>query len=105
MQSTIWLSYDLGVSGDYEGMYTWLDDRGAKECGFGLAVFRYSHENDLVESLKREISSAVSLNKYSRIYVIFRQNDKTKGRYLVGRRRDAPWVGFGNSYEPKDDEG
>ena len=104
MQSTIWLSYDLGAVGDYEGMYTWLDDQGAEECGSGLAVFRYSYENDLVESLKGEISSAVSLNKRSRIYVIFRQNDKTKGRYLVGRRHGAPWVGFGNNNEPRDDE-
>ena len=104
MQSTIWLSYDLGASGDYEGMYTWLDDQSAEECGSGLAVLRYSHENDLVESLKQEISSAVSLNKRSRIYVIFRQNGKTKGHYLVGRRKGAPWVGFGNNNEPQDDE-
>jgi hypothetical protein len=27
VKSTIWLSYDLGGSGDYEGMYSWLDNR------------------------------------------------------------------------------
>ena len=31
--STIWISYDLGVRGDYEGLYAWLDSHGAKECG------------------------------------------------------------------------
>ena len=30
MQTRIWLSFDLGVSGDYEGMYMWLDDRGCQ---------------------------------------------------------------------------
>ena len=28
----IWLSFDLGISGDYEGMYAWLDDKNAQEC-------------------------------------------------------------------------
>lgn len=104
MKSTIWLSYDLGATGDYEGMYTWLDNNGAKECGSGLAVFRYSYENDLIESLKQDISNAISLNKHSRVYVIFRENGKTKGRYLVGRRKGAPWIGFGGHSESEDDE-
>lgn len=104
MKSTIWLAYDLGATGDYEGMYAWLDNRGAKECGSGLAVFPYSYENDLVESLKRDISDSISLNKRSRVYVIFRENGKTKGRYLIGRRKGAPWVGFGSNGESEDDE-
>lgn len=33
MKQLIWISYDLGVSGDYENLYAWLDDHGAKECG------------------------------------------------------------------------
>ena len=32
-RSTIWISYDLGVRGDYENLYSWLDTHGAKECG------------------------------------------------------------------------
>ena len=104
MKNMIWLSYDLGANGDYEGMYAWLDDQGAKECGSSLAFFRYSYEDDLVESLEQEISDAVSLNKRSRIYVIFREESKTKGRYVVGRRKSAPWVGFGNHDEPEEDE-
>ena len=28
--STVWISYDLGVRGDYEGLYAWLDAHDAK---------------------------------------------------------------------------
>jgi hypothetical protein len=33
MNSAVWISYDLGVQADYEGMYAWLDEHQAKECG------------------------------------------------------------------------
>ena len=32
-EQMIWLSYDLGVDGDYENLYAWLDHKEAKECG------------------------------------------------------------------------
>ena len=31
--NTVWISYDLGIRGDYEGLYAWLDSHRAKECG------------------------------------------------------------------------
>jgi hypothetical protein len=37
MKSAIWLTFDLGVRGDYETLYTWLDQRLAKECGDNVA--------------------------------------------------------------------
>ena len=30
MTARIWLSFDLGVRGDYSALYTWLDDKGPK---------------------------------------------------------------------------
>ena len=33
MKHFVWISFDLGVKGDYEGMYAWLDSKDAKECG------------------------------------------------------------------------
>ena len=97
MKSTIWLSYDLGVNGDYEGLYGWLDTQGAKECGTSMAYLTYTHPDpdDLMESLKAEISDIVSLDKRSRIYVVRRDGQKIKGRYLIGRRKAAPWEGYG----------
>ena len=33
MNKALWLSYDLGVKGDHEGLDAWLDDHDAEECG------------------------------------------------------------------------
>lgn len=78
MKSTIWLSYDLGVNGDYEGLYSWLDGHGAKECGTSVAFLKYAHEGDLATALKADIEAAVSLDKRSRVYLIHER----KGKYL-----------------------
>ena len=103
MESLIWLSFDLGVSGDYEGMYAWLDDHEAKECGSSVAALKFSYEEDLAASLKTEIENAVALNKRSRVYLIYRAGKTRKGRYIIGGRRSAPWDGYG-THEGYDDE-
>lgn len=103
MKSLVWLSFDLGVNGDYDGMYAWLDDRNAKECGGSVACFQFSCDGDLSQALKTEIENAVSLNKRSRVYAIYRDEKKFKGRYIIGKRKSAPWAGYG-AYEEHDDE-
>ena len=105
VKSTIWLSYDLGVTGDYEGMYSWLDNHGAKECGSGVAYLQFTHEDNLTASLKSEIEGAVALNKRSRIYVIYKKDGRISGRYLIGHRKGAPWEGFGDKDETEEDLG
>ena len=103
MQSTVWISYDLGVNGDYEGLYSWLDVNGAKECGAGVALLTYIHPGDLLECLRKDINDNVSLDKRSRIYVVRRDGDQIKGSYLVGRRKAAPWEGYGEIDDDSDD--
>ena len=103
MKNTIWISYDLGVNGDYDGLYAWLDIQGAKECGSSVAYLTYHHVDDLMESLRSEIAGAVSLDKRSRIYVIRREGEQVKGGYLVGRRKAAPWEGYGEIEDDSDD--
>ena len=101
----IWLSFDLGVSGDYDGMYAWLDDKQAQECGPSVASFLCSQEHDLVPSLKSEIKEAVVLNKRSRIYVVYKDDQgRSKGRFLIGGRKNPPWDGYGRHDETDDDE-
>jgi hypothetical protein len=105
MRIRIWLSFDLGVSGDYERMYMWLDDKGAKECGDSVASLMFTYDGDLLASLKSEIENAVSLNKRSRVYVVYRDHEgANKGRFVIGRRKNAPWDGYGTHEEPDDDE-
>ena len=43
MNKALWLSYDLGVKGDYEGLYAWLDDHNAEECGNSVAFLHYEY--------------------------------------------------------------
>jgi hypothetical protein len=100
MKKAVWLSFDLGVNGDYEGMYTWLADHEAIECGDSIGFFRFDSKENLLDELKAEIRQKVDLNKNSRIYVIYRQDDGTvKGRFLFGKRKQAPWTGYGSVKE------
>ncbi len=93
----IWISFDLGVRGDYEGMYTFLDSHGAKECGGNVAYLAYEYQTDLVGELTKEIRDSVAIDRRSRIYLIVSSGEKGfRGRFLVGRRRTASWAGFGS---------
>ncbi len=101
----IWLSYDLGVNGDYESLYAWLDDHDAKECGSSVAFLRYEFDGQLIDSLKNDLSSSVTLNKKSRIYAVYRGEKSTVGKFVIGRRKSAPWEGYGESGEVTEDDG
>ena len=103
MRTPIWISYDLGVSGDYEGLYSWLDTHGAKECGSSVAFLQYNHAGDLMTGLANDIESAVSLDKRSRIYVVRRDGERVAGRFVIGNRKAAPWEGFGDNGDTSDD--
>jgi len=95
----IWISYDLGISGDYTGLYTWLDKHQAKECGDSLAVIKMEIKGDVISTLKREIKKNVKLSPTDRIYIIYK--DKTNGSvvgvFLFGGRKHAPWAGYGQT--------
>jgi hypothetical protein len=95
----IWISYDLGVQGDYENIYAWLDSHGAKECGDSLAALGYEYTGSLIEALKTELTEAFSVNKRTRIYVIYRDmaTNKYKGTFIFGGRRAPPWTGYSSA--------
>ncbi len=56
MKKMVWISYDLGVKGDYEGLYAWLDDHKAKECGNSLAALEYDCTSNLIDELQKDMS-------------------------------------------------
>jgi hypothetical protein len=106
MKQFVWLSFDLGVKGDYQGMYAWLDSHEAKECGDGVACFFYEYSGDLLEAITRDLRSIVLLDeKRSRVYLIRLLSGKMKGTFIVGRRRSAPWVGTAASSLQEEDSG
>lgn len=97
MKHFLWVSFDLGVKGDYEGMYAWLDGKGARECGDSLACFWFEHKSDdLLADLKKELNDNVEIDeKKGRIYVIWLLKGKMKGSFIFGRRHNPPWAGYG----------
>ncbi len=106
-KKAIWISYDFGLKGDYTGLYTWLDNMKAIECGNGLAFINIelskttidnkSTNKDILSFLKASMKSYVKLTKTDRIYVIWKDNDNNfvKGEFINGNRKQSPWEGYG----------
>jgi len=107
MEKSVWLSYDLGVKGDYDALYAYLDDRKAIECGDSFAFFRVEFsgsDQEFEQKIKSDIQSTVRLSKTDRIYIIYRKNDKgVVGKFITGRRKASPWQGYGQQKEAEDD--
>ena len=103
MKKFIWLSYDLGIGGDYESLYAWLDDHKAKECGDSVACLWFDYEGNFLDALKAELEDALESNKHSRIYVAYRDQNKLKGNFMFGRRKRAAWEGYGAEQEQYED--
>lgn len=110
MKKAIWISFDFGMKGDYEGLYKWLDENGAEERGYGLALIKEidfpkkyipSTKEDLAfkNYIKKEISKTTEFGKSDRIYMIWRsiENEKLRGGFIYGRSKAAPWIGYSNT--------
>jgi hypothetical protein len=83
----VWLSYDLGLRGDYESLYEWLDEKGAEECGDSIATFNTSQSR---EQLQDSLKDILSGSPKARIYIITRDSG---GKFIFGKRKAAPWTG------------
>lgn len=96
-KSAIWISYDMGVRGDYASLYNWLDINEAKECGDSIAFLNYEHGGDIKAELLEDLRKSITVDQRTRIYVIYRDNatNKNKGAFLFGGRRAPPWTGCG----------
>jgi hypothetical protein len=107
MKKLIWLSFDLGVQGDYEGLYAWLDQHDARECGDNLAVFNYEYQKNLPEELKADLQAEIDVDKKSRFYVIYLDSEtsKIKGKFLYGKRKSPLWTGFSPQEMEEEDYG
>ncbi len=113
MKKTIWLSFDLGVGGDYEHLYSWLDTKKAVECGDSVACFQYdvgtlTDDKKILEKIKSDLKKSFDVNKRTRVYCIRRVKEGSdiniKGSYIFGTRKGNPWEGYGAQLT-KDDVG
>lgn len=87
-KSRYWISFDLGLMGDYSHVYEWLDSLDAKECGPGVATIASSKSRD---QLAAEIQRLFKGAPRARAYII---SMKQGGRFVAGGRKAAPWEGF-----------
>lgn len=103
MEKTIWLSFDLGVGGDYEHLYAWLDSKKAVECGDSVACFHYEvgtlkEDNEIIKKIKTDLVDNIDVTKRTRIYCIRRVNNgKITGSFIFGSRKGNPWDGYGSN--------
>lgn len=108
----IWLTYDLGVGGDFQKLYSWLDDHEAIECGNNVAYIKYRYpdkittDSEFVTHLKKELEKRIEIKPTNRIYIIRKSLDKgsTSGIFVFGKRKASPWEGFGSNTENTIDE-
>lgn len=85
-----WLSYDLGLRGNYDELYEWLDRLDARECGEAMATFE---SDETREQIKSELGKL--LGKSARVYLIGKtKSGKFSGSFIVGQRKRSPWQGY-----------
>ena len=110
-KKAIWISYDLGIKGDYPNLYAWLDEKGAKEAGSNIAFLEYkittNDDDNLLETIKCDLKDHINFKRGDRIYVIrsrFKDGKhKVSGTFLIGNRKASPWEGFGQKGEDIED--
>ena len=103
MKIRVWLSYDLGVKGDYESLYSWLDEHEALECGDSIATFSWEDVENIKEDIKKSLEASVEFKKTDRVYLIFKKEDNYTGSFIIGKRKPAPWDGYSSEFTEDDD--
>ena len=93
-----WLSYDLGIRGEYPALYEWLDELKAVECGDSVASFLSTKS---LEEIKKELRDCVG--KGARVYLV-RLRPKPSGGFILGGRKPAPWLGASSQESAEDSD-
>jgi hypothetical protein len=86
--SRYWISFDLGLQGNYESLYGWLDKQEAKECGDNLATFLSDQSR---EQIARQLSTLLRKERNPRLYIITMAEG---GKFILGKRKFPPWKGY-----------
>lgn len=98
MKKSVWISYNLGIKGDYQSLYEWLDNHEAKEYGYSLAFLIQNMKEDLFSEIKFDLEEQVNFENGDRIYIIYKsQDNKIKGKFIRGSRKKSPWIGYASS--------
>ena len=105
MKVSVWMSYNLGIKGDYGSLYQWLDTHKGMECVDGTAFLKYEYQKDFLSELKSDLEKSVEIKGTDRIYIVYKdfENNNTVGKFLFGNRKAAPWTGYAHSNETVED--
>jgi len=92
----IWLSYDLGINGDYQGLYEWLDSYNAVDCGSYTASFEFEYASDVEKEVITQLKEICKLDNRDRIYLCYFDENRSGvvGNFIYGKRQKAPWFGY-----------
>ena len=93
-----WISFDLGIRGRYEDLCAWLDQLGARECGDSVATFTSKLSR---EQIGKSLKSVLSGENNPRAYII---EMKRGGKFLLGKRKLAPWSGYAQTFVDSGEE-
>lgn len=91
MKKRYWVSFDLGLKGNYDNLFEWLDTTEAKECGDFMATFVTERSKTQVEN---ELKKTVDEN--ARIYLI---SFSEGGKFIKGKRKNPNWAGYAKGTE------
>lgn len=95
------LNFDLGIRGDYDNLYIFLDKNNAIDCGNSNCVFQYKFSgsdlnyDDKFNQILDSINKVVTFSKNDRIYVIVHNEEgNPKGKFIIGQRKTPVWDGY-----------
>jgi hypothetical protein len=95
----VWITFDLGLDGDYKGLYAWLDAHDANGCGESVAVLTYHCEGAIPDGIREELEASVRIDGNASIYVIYRDpaTNENRGAFIFGERKAPVWNGYSSS--------
>ena len=93
-----WICFDLGLRGEYTELYAWLDQQRATECGDNVATFKSEKSR---EQITKELLKVLDVKRGPRVYIIDRH---VGGRFVIGKRKVAPWTGYAQTSIDSDAE-
>ncbi|AWH84557.1 hypothetical protein HYN59_05235 [Flavobacterium album] len=101
MKKWIMINYDLGLKGDYQNLYRFLDNHDALDCGNSNAALEIEVSEDnfdiIYEETKELIESEITISNNDRLYLTVTDSScQMRGRFLFGTRKRAIWEGYGN---------
>ena len=103
MKKTIFISYDFGMKGDYDGLYRWLDENNAEERGYGIGIIKNYYcdssvrtDLEFLRKIRSELVKKIKVGASDRIYVIWNslEANTIKAGFVFGKGKQSPWAGY-----------